>query len=44
MDLVDELPVGFGTVGRPGSEALLLAICRAVEHPARPQWRQPMRG
>ena len=37
MGLVDGLPVGFGAVGRPGSEALLLAACRAVEQPARPR-------
>jgi amidase len=44
MGLVDGLPVGFGAVGRPGSEALLLAVCRAVEQPARPAWRLPARG
>jgi hypothetical protein len=36
--------VGFGVVGRPGSEALLLAVCRVVERPARPEWRGPQRG
>ena len=44
MGLVEGLPVGFGAVGRPGSEALLLAVCRAIEQPARPTWRQPCRG
>jgi amidase len=44
MGLVQGLPVGFGAVGRPGSEALLLAVCRAIEQPARPTWRQPCRG
>ncbi len=44
MGLVEGLPVGFGAVGRPGSEALLLAVCRAIEQPARPTWRQPGRG
>jgi amidase len=44
MGLVEGLPVGFGAVGRPGSEGLLLAVCRAVERPARPAWRQPGRG
>ena len=44
MGLVEGLPVGIGAVGRPGSEALLLAVCRAVEQPARPTWRPPRRG
>jgi amidase len=44
MGLVEGLPVGIGAVGRPGSEALLLAVCRAVEQPARPAWRPPTRG
>ncbi len=44
MGLVEGLPVGMGVVGRPGSEALLLAVCRAVEQPARPAWRPPSRG
>lgn len=44
MGLVEGLPVGFGAVGRPGSEALLLAVCRAVEQPARPSWLPPARG
>jgi amidase len=44
MGLVEELPVGFGAVGRPGSEAALLAVCRCVEQPGRPSWRAPVRG
>ncbi len=44
IGLVEGLPVGMGAVGRPGSEGLLLAVCRAVEKPARPSWRQPERG
>jgi amidase len=44
MGLVDGLPVGMGAVGPPGSEALLLAVCRAIEQPARPHWRPPTRG
>jgi amidase len=44
MGLVEGLPVGFGVVGRPGSEALLLAVCRVIEQPARPTWRPPSRG
>jgi amidase len=44
MGLVDGLPVGFGAVGRPGSEAQLLAVCRVVEQPARPGWQLPGRG
>ena len=44
MGLVDGLPVGLGAIGPPGSEALLLAVCRAVEQPARPSWRLPARG
>jgi amidase len=44
MGLVEGLPVGVGAVGRPGAEALLLAVCRAIEQPARPTWRQPGRG
>ena len=44
MGLADGLPVGFGAVGRPGSEGLLLAVCRAIEQPGRPPWRPPGRG
>ena len=44
MGLVGGMPVGFGAVGRPGSEALLLAVCRVVEQPARPSWTPPARG
>jgi amidase len=44
MGLVESLPVGLGAVGPPGSEAVLLAVCRAVEQPARPAWRPPTRG
>ncbi len=44
MGLVEGLPVGIGAVGRPGSEGLLLAVCRAVERPHRPSWRPPERG
>jgi amidase len=44
MGLVEGLPVGLGALGRPGSEAQLLAVCRAVERPARPAWREPGRG
>ena len=44
MGLVEGLPVGMGAVGRPGSEALLLAVCRASSNPTRPTWRPPGRG
>ncbi len=44
MGLADGLPVGLGAIGPPGSEALLLAVCRAVEQPSRPTWRLPVRG
>jgi len=44
MGLVDGLPVGLGAVGRPGSEALLLAVCRTVEQFSRPTWRPGARG
>lgn len=50
MGAVDGLPVGLSAVGPPGSEARLLAVCRAVERldgertPQRPSWRPPVRG
>ena len=44
MGLVEGLPVSFGVVGRPGSEALLLAVCRVVEQPSRPAWQPATRG
>jgi amidase len=44
MGLVQGLPVGLGAVGRPGSESLLLAVCRAIEQPARPTLGPPTRG
>lgn len=44
MGLADGLPVGLGAVGRPGSEGLLLAVCRCIESPARPRFRPPGRG
>ena len=51
MGLVEGLPVGFGAVGRPGSEPQLLAVCRMVESitgaqsgAPRPAWREPVRG
>jgi len=44
MGLVEDLPVGIGVVGRPGSEALLLAVCREVQMSARPGWRLPTSG
>ena len=44
MGLVEGLPTGLGAIGRPGSEAQLLAVCRAVERPARPAWLVPTRG
>lgn len=50
MGTVDGLPVGLSAVGRPGSEARLLAVCRAVEQldgarpRQRPSWRPPVRG
>jgi amidase len=44
MGVVEGLPVGMAAVGRPGSEATLLAVCRAVEQPAVPGWQPPRRG
>jgi amidase len=44
MGLVDGLPVGMGAVGRPGSEALLLAVCAVIQQPSRPTWRLPSRS
>jgi Asp-tRNA(Asn)/Glu-tRNA(Gln) amidotransferase A subunit family amidase len=31
MGVVDDLPVGFAIVGRPGSEATILAVAGALE-------------
>ncbi len=44
MGLVAGLPVGLGLVGRPGSEADLLAVGGAAERPMRPSWQEPGRG
>ena len=44
MGLADGLPVGLGIIGRPGSEADLLALGAAAEQPARPAWQVPARG
>ena len=44
MGLADGLPVGLGIIGRPGSEAVLLALGAAVEQTARPTWIGPRRG
>ena len=44
MGLVSGLPVGVGLVGRPGSEADLLALGAAVERPDRPVWGPARRG
>jgi amidase len=44
MGLVNGLPVGLGAVGRPGSEALLLAVGRAIEQPGRPALGPPTRS
>lgn len=44
MGLAEGLPVGLGVIGRPGSEAQLLAVGAAVERPARPGWEAPRRG
>jgi amidase len=44
MGLVSGLPVGMGIVGRPGSEADLLAVGAIVEFLERPTWAAPRRG
>ncbi len=52
MGLVDGLPVAMSIVGRPDSEALLIAVGHAFEEALglaasgglRPTWRQPQRG
>jgi amidase len=44
MGLVSGLPVGMGIVGRPGSEADLLAVGASAELPERPAWAVPRRG
>jgi amidase len=44
MGLVEGLPVGLAIVGRPGSEADLLALGAAIEAPARPTWTPPSRA
>ena len=44
MGLVDGLPVGFSAVGTPGSEALLLSVCRQVEKASGEAWRKPAWG
>jgi amidase len=44
MGLAEGLPVGLGIIGRPGSEAVMLALGAAVEQPARPTWIDPKRG
>lgn len=44
MGLAQGLPVGLGIIGRPGSEALLLAVGAVAERPARPAWSDPRRG
>jgi amidase len=44
MGLASGLPVGLGIVGRPGSEADLLAVGAAIEQPARPGWVAPKRS
>lgn len=50
MGTVAGLPVGLGLVGRPGSEATLLAAAAAVESvvapggPRRPSWSAPSRS
>ena len=44
MGLVSGLPVGLGLVGRPGSEAELLALGARVERADRPAWTPAQRG
>ena len=44
MGTAEGLPVGLGIIGRPGSEALMLALGAAVEQPALPTWIDPRRG
>lgn len=44
MGLAEGLPVGLGIIGRPGSEAQLLAVGAAAERPGRPVWAGPRRG
>jgi len=52
MGLVEGLPVALSVVGRPGSEASLIAVGHAFEQALglaasgglRPAWRQPQRG
>ncbi len=44
MGLVSGLPVGIGIIGRPGSEADLLALGAIVERHDRPTWAGPHRG
>ena len=44
MGMADGLPVGLGIIGRPGSEAVLLALGAALEKPAQPTWIDPRRG
>ncbi|HXN62579.1 MAG TPA: amidase family protein [Acidimicrobiales bacterium] len=44
MGTADGLPVGLGIIGRPGSEAVMLALGATVEKPALPAWIDPRRG
>ena len=44
MGTADGLPVGLGIIGRPGSEAVMLALGATVEKPALPTWIDPTRG